>query len=315
MENEVTRYDDDTYEIDLIDLFAVLLRYRKMIILGTLLVTFLAGAFIFLKPKVLPKSEKKDLKVTYVIKTQGFPSTISSGLGRLGATLSLGGDLVNSFEDFPLLAKEYKNHPFLDEKYPEEALEYNKMITQIFQNKIGKRKEDIRKDAKINMEKSIGNSYYLECLIPQERFETNLLDDFIKEHLAEVNKRFQERAEEYLVTLENKTTESYNEIKSQVSSASATTIGRADTEQSLRETLQDLQTYKENPITFYEIKDEPFVIPDESKSKSKSKSVIVVFFASAFLFVFIAFLRNAIDNIRKDKETMEKISIAWKEGK
>lgn len=313
MENEVTRYDDDTYEIDLIDLFAVLLRYRKMIILGTLLVTFLTGAFLFLKPKVLPKSEKKDLKVTYVIKTQGFSSSISSGLSRLGANLSLGGDLVNSFEDYPILAKEYKTYPVLGEDYPEDILEYNKMITTIFQNKIGKRKEDIKKDSKITMEKSIGNSYYLECSLPAERYETKVLDDFIKEHLAAVNQRFQERADEYLVTLENKTLESYKEIKAQNTTASATTIGRADTEQSLRETLQDLQSYKENPITFYEIKDEPFVIPDETKSKSKS--IIIAFFASFFCFVCLAFAIHVIGNIKNNKEMMDKISIAWKEGK
>ncbi|EID83948.1 hypothetical protein MSI_26420 [Treponema sp. JC4] len=309
MENKVTSYNNDNYENDLVDWFAILLRNRKLIIIGTFVLTFLAGLYIFIRPLISPKYDKKVLSVTYVIKTQGFPSTINYGLTRLAANLSLNDELANSFDDYPLLAKEYKKYPVFGENYPEDSLEYNDMIVKIF----GYRKEDAHRNEKIHLGKIESGICRINCRIPEENYETHILDSFISEHLTAINKRFQQRAEEYLVILENKTLESYKEIKNANSSYNTTTIGRADTEQSLRETLQDIQFYKENPVTFYEIQEDPFVIPEESKSKLKS--LIRFFFGSFALFICLAFVKYLISKIKNNKEIMKKITLAWNEGK
>lgn len=312
MENEVAR-TDDYYEVDLIDLLAVILRYRKMIILGTLIITFLAGLFFYVRPKIMPKAQEKQLKVTYVIKVKQFPSTIGSGLGRLGVSFDINGELANSFEDYPTLAKEYKKYPLMKEDYPEDKLEYNKLIMDTFQNKVGKAQKDIGKDKKIIMSKRMGNAFYLECAVPAERFEAGALDSFIKEHLELINQQVQEQAQEYLVVLENKTMESYKEVTSASNKGSATTIGRADTEQSLRETLQDIEAYKKTPVTFYTLNDEPFAV--EAEVKSKSKNLALTFFVSFFFFICLAFVNYIVGNIKNNAGIMQKISTAWKEGK
>ena len=62
MENIETTYNDEE-EISLIDLFAVLIRFRKMIVLGTIIVTFLAGLYLFLLPKIIPAFNNKNVSV------------------------------------------------------------------------------------------------------------------------------------------------------------------------------------------------------------------------------------------------------------
>ena len=314
MENEVAR-TDDYYEVDLIDLFAVMLRYRKMIIFGTLIITFLSVLFFYIRPKMMQKNQEKQLKVTYVIRVKQFPSTIGMGFIKLGVPFDINEELTNSFENYPTLAKEYKKNPLMKEDYPEDKLEYNKLIMDTFQNKVGKSQKEIGKDKKIIMSKKVGNAYFLECTLPAERFEAGALDSFIKEHLELINQQVQEQAQNYLVLLENKTMESYKEVISGSSVGSATTIVRAATEQNLREMLQDIEVYKKAPVTFYTLNDEPFVVEAEVKSKSKTKSVVLSFFASLFFFICVAFVNYIVGNIKNNAEIMQKISTAWKEGK
>ena len=45
------------------------------------------------------------------------------------------------------------------------------------------------------------------------------------------------------------------------------------------------------------------------------KKLIITTFAAFFIFVFIAFFKNAIENIKKDPEASGKIKSAWDEGK
>ena len=309
MENEITRYEDDTYEIDLVDILAILLRFRKLIILGTLAVTFLAGLYFVLMPKLNKNFDKKDLSVTYVIKAQGLPSTISSGLDRLNIPVSVGGDLVNSFEDYPLLAKEYKNNPFFTDELPEDPLLFNKVITKTFQNKISKKKEDIRDDARINMEKSVSKKYYLVCTLPKDHFDENLLGNFVKEHVAYMNESLKEKAEEYIDVLQDKTLNWYNEIKSSADTSAGITLGNTDKEKNLLETLQDIQFYKNNPVVFYTIEDEPFVVEDDGKGKGKG--IAMAFFASLFFFICLSFVKHILSKLKENP----KLSQAWIEGK
>ena len=51
------------------------------------------------------------------------------------------------------------------------------------------------------------------------------------------------------------------------------------------------------------------------KKHSLLLKIIIVWFASFFIFIFIAFLLNAIQNIKSDKEASTKIKNAWEKGK
>ena len=50
-------------------------------------------------------------------------------------------------------------------------------------------------------------------------------------------------------------------------------------------------------------------IPDQKSGPSRGKLCIFLTFAGAFISIFLAFLLNAIENIRNDKEAMAKLRI------
>ena len=54
-------------EISLIDLFAVLVRYRKLVVIGTLAVALAAFAWLFVLPKFVPSLNKKTLTISYAL--------------------------------------------------------------------------------------------------------------------------------------------------------------------------------------------------------------------------------------------------------
>ena len=76
-------------------------------------------------------------------------------------------------------------------------------------------------------------------------------------------------------------------------------------------------------ITLTELSNENFNILQTNFSKfivrekkdSLLLKIIIVWFASFFIFIFIAFLLNAIQNIKSDKEASTKIKNAWEKGK
>ena len=95
MENQIENNQNLDEEISLIDLFAVLLRYRKLIIIGTLVVTFLAGLYLFVLPKLLPDTDKKTSVVVYDIAVNRLPLTVERQLPNAtgNANLVLGKEI------------------------------------------------------------------------------------------------------------------------------------------------------------------------------------------------------------------------------
>lgn len=68
-------------EISLIDLFAVLVRYRKLVVIGTLAVALAAFAWLFVLPKFVPSLNKKTLTISYALKTERLPSSVFNATG------------------------------------------------------------------------------------------------------------------------------------------------------------------------------------------------------------------------------------------
>ena len=64
IENKTIIKDDD--EISLIDLFAVLIKYRFMICFGTIIAALVVGAYLFVWPKFAKiESVNKEVKIIY----------------------------------------------------------------------------------------------------------------------------------------------------------------------------------------------------------------------------------------------------------
>ena len=302
MENIEKTYNDDE-EISLIDLFAVLLRFRKLIILGTLIVTLLAGLYLFVLPKLVPSFNNKNVNVTYTVEVKTFPRTISKGLSDLGISYDFENNLTYAFKNCPTIAKEYKKNPFMGDDFPKDSRQYNYFIKELVNTK------------KISIASNIGSSYSLNFEVPEEGLET--LDNFVKGYLTILNEGVRNKTYDSMVELEKKTRESLKEISStssskSASSSSAISFSDAATEQVLRETMQDLESMKKKPVIFYTIDDEPFIL---NVAQGRAKKLIIVCFAAFFIFIFIAFAKNAVANIKEDPEASKTLQNAWESGK
>lgn len=283
-------------EISLIDLFAVLLRFRKMIILGTIIVTFISGLYVFVLPKYVPSLNKKNVNVTYTVEVKTFPRTITKGLSDLGLTYDFAGKLSLAFKNFPSIAKEYKKNPFMGQDYPKDSRQYNYFIKQLVTNK------------KVTIKNNIGSSYSLNFEVPEAGIET--LDSFVKDYLDNLNKSVTVKSNEFIDELEKKTKESFEKISS--NSGSEFSFVNVSTEQVLRETLQDIENLKKKPVVFYTLDDEPFIL---NVAQGRAKKLIIVCFAAFFIFIFIAFAKNAVANIKEDPEASKTLQNAWESGK
>ena len=298
MDNIESNYNEDE-EISLIDLFAVLIRFRKLIVFGTGLVTILAGLYLFVLPKFMPSLNNRNVTATYTVNVKTFPRTISLGLSGLGLSLDLNGYLTYAFTNCPSVAKEYKKFPFIDEKYPEDNFEYNLFIKNLIKNK------------KIQISKSLGATYSVDFELPYDGLET--LNHFIKDYVLRLNLDITEKAVEAIDQLEAKTRESLRELSaSSNTTSSSLQLGDVATEQSLREILQDINALKKNPAVFYSVIDEPFVL---SVAQGRVKKLVIICFAAFFVFVFIAFAKNAVMNIKEDPEASKTLRQAWESGK
>ena len=80
----------------------------------------------------------------------------------------------------------------------------------------------------------------------------------------------------------------------------------------MRDLLKDIEMYKEKNINIFELEKEPFVL---SIAQGRLKKLIIVVFAAFFLLVFLAFARNAVQNVKADPEASKIISDAWNSGK
>lgn len=299
MENIEKTYNDEE-EISLIDLFAVLLRFRKMIILGTFIVTFIAGLYLFVLPKFVPFFSNKNVNVTYTVELKTFPRTISIGLSGLGLSYDFAGNLFYAFKNYPSIAKEYKKNPFMGPDFPKDSREYNYFIKDLISTK------------KIKASSNIGTTYSLIFEVPEEGLET--LNRFVKDYLDNLNRGVTDKTSESIDELEKKTRESFKEISSSSSSSSSSAIsfGDAATEQALRETLQDIENLKKKPVVFYTLDEDPFIL---NVAQGRTKKLVIVCFASFFIFIFLAFAKNAVANIKQDPEASKTIKNAWNSGK
>ena len=78
------------------------------------------------------------------------------------------------------------------------------------------------------------------------------------------------------------------------------------------ETQSLIRNFKTSYNGFLTSSGEPFILLEPL---GRLKKLIIVTFAAFFIFVFIAFLLNAIDNIKEDAEASDKIKTAWDGGK
>lgn len=289
-ETELTQNED---EISLIDLFAVVIRHRIMIVIGTIIITFIAGVYLFVAPMLSKKFDKSAVTVSYNVKVNTIPPSIMqklpnamgtpSYLARYNATRIQ--FLVDEFKAFPV---------FNDENNQMSEYEFNGHVQQILSKK------------QYNVKASeLGSDFDIIMDIPLEKIPVanELVQDVVAKTEVELQNNFKPLIEE----LEDNTNTSIKKAKEVASST---------TDMSSLQNLQNLQVeiekYKSTHTNFLELKPTPFVIP---QAQGRVKKLIIVCLASFFIFIFIAFLMNAVENVKADPDASKVISDAWNSGK
>ena len=293
MENEIEKKEYAEDEISLLDLFAVLVRYRKLIVLGTGIVTLLTILWLFILPLFAKKSSVQNAKVTYTVRVKSIPISISERL-------------PNSKEITPIYLATYSTQrlPFLVEKIKENNVfsDTNDMTDYEFNAYV----QGLIKEKTIEIESSpLGTEYSIILKIPINSIGdgTKLVNSIISDADKEI--------QNYYIPL-IKTLQQNTEVSIQKAMSLQTGASDISSLQSLQEFATDLQEFIGSFDGFLSLRGEPFVVPE---GRGRIKKTVIIFLAAFFVFVFIAFLKNAIENIKADPVSSKLIADAWKAGK
>ena len=85
--------DKEEDEISLLDLFLVCLKYRKLIIFGTLSCMIAFSVFFFIKENINPS---KNISVVYTVKAKVIPPSLGSYMKKSGSLIQFARDKMNN---------------------------------------------------------------------------------------------------------------------------------------------------------------------------------------------------------------------------
>ena len=283
-------------EISLIDLFAVLIRYRKLVVIGTFSVALAAFAWLFVLPKFVPSLNKKTLTISYALKTERLPSSVATSVNY-----SILWTAINYMKDVMVLSDVQREFSiFADEKKASSVGAYNKQI----QDAIDKEKFVVRNSP-------IADTIAVTLKIPMEKEEfadafirkmAKMVSDYIEADLMPEIDTLEDNAD---TILEKYGESGLSEKKSSASASASASVNYADIS-------ADIKSFKSKHDEFVKSLDDAFVITDPA---GRTIKFIVATFAAFFIFVFTAFLLNAIENIKNDENAVSLIKKAWDEGK
>lgn len=275
-------------EISFIDLLAVLIRYRVLIILGTLIFTGVAVLYTTILPKFFPSMNTRSITVTYTLEIRELPSDVQRILSNSQASITL--LTMSRLQNQSFFAEQYKKL-FEDKKnIPKDDYEYNIMIQQYQKNNYSVSKSEIP------------GTLFVTFTIPDTEEYREKVSSFMEDSIDLIN----------------------SELKSTIMpqiNAMLTLLKEIDMkentnqERNMSTYLQDqknmlqLEYVVKNYDSFVEADDIPYIVP--SQQDSKLFTIIIVAFASFFLFVFIAFTLNAVKNIKQNPQARQTISDAW----
>ncbi len=331
IEDNETKKDDSKDEISLIDLFAVLLKYKLMIIIVTAVAMIGVVVYAAISLKLPP--EKSYLPNVYTAKAQMLINDESSGkssFGNLGSLASLAGvsmggggasnsalatylvnsntvldsvvDKFNFIEEWKIekspraesrKALQKKLHGNFDsdsgiftlsfeDKDPVLARDVVNFVVQILEQRFNELGVDKNKLQKENLEENINNAY--AALVNLQK-QSHDLESSVSNVYSATGARSIVMDTTLLRVETSVQEEIYKQLKAQYESLKVSMASEKPVFQ--------IVEYAE--------------IPDQKSGPSRGKLCIIVTFAAFFMSVFLAFLLNAISNIKKDPEAMSKL--------
>jgi len=284
IENNAPLAEDD--EISLIDLFSVLIKHRFLIITGTAVVAALCIFYLFFFPKINKSADKHAVTIEYTYQINSLPLSLEKELGYNDQKQKVIVSLANyNLTSLTFLAEKIKQYNPFDADFSKmNSYQYNRYIQSLTTNK------------KYQVEISpMQTSLSVTLTVPEKNISlTNqLLQDMVNQTNSEI---------------ENFLFPKLDAIEKSASDSSSNTASA----QGLKETQSLIRSFRASYTGFLTSAGEPFILLEPL---GRLKKLIIVVFAAFFIFVFIAFLLNAIENIKQDPEASEKIKTAWDGGK
>jgi uncharacterized protein involved in exopolysaccharide biosynthesis len=324
---------DEDDEISLIDLFAVLLRYRTMII--ALTVTAMIAAVVFsvislaLPPEVSPLPNVYSPQALMLINDSqsssgGLSSMLSSsGLSGLASLAGISASAGSSFSSLAVyllgtnsLLDSVVDEFGLIERYKIEKFpraESRKALKKLLVGEIDT-ESGVFSLSFTDKDPAFARSVVNYCVNYLEtRFDDLGLD---KNKQEKIN--LEKNIENTFKEIQRLETEAHNLEFSVQRGGGLPSIALGLSRIQLELTAQK-QVYSQLKVQYELIKvtmdsETPVFqileyaeIPDQKSKPSRGLLCVIVTFAAGFLSVFIAFLRNAVENIRKDPEAMAKL--------
>lgn len=318
---------DEDNEIGLVDIFAVLLRYRKMIALGTIAVALAAALFFAVAPKLSPASAEPEAlyDVSYAVSVSDIPLDIKSYIvGFLGTgSADLRAYFNICFDDLSVLIPIYKKYNLWPARTePKTDSELATFVAELRNE--GLRNEGLQRARAQKSEAQIGSGNPVYALnagtlyfylfpnelstaisllkLPQAACLPNgtgegaapLALQFARDVVSEANRR----AEEAILPL--------IEAIAAVPLAAPAIASSAE-------------RFVKGYGGFFELYEVPVMAPSAGSSFAPGRRpaayIAIAALLGLFAFVFLAFLRNALARVRQDERSMRLLEDAWQGGK
>ena len=328
--------NENTDEISLIDLFAVIIKHFKMILITGILAAVGSVVFsiitIVLPPDVSPLPNQYTPTANMLINNAtsqggGLSSMISaSGLGGLAsmAGISASGPTFSSFAQFlvgsNLLLDSVTDQFGLIEKWEiekspraESRKQLKKLLHASYDEDSGVFSISFTDKDPVFAQQVVNYTVdYVEKIFSEMGLDRNILE---KKNLEEnIQTSYDEilRLQKEIQKLENSVSHIYSpsDIPSITFDTSMLRLELNAQQQVYTQLKSQYEILKismasETPV-FQVI--ERAEVPDRKSKPGRGKLCIIITFAAGFMAVFAAFLLNAIENIKKDPEAMKKLS-------
>lgn len=293
-ENENITPEVEEDEISLLDLFAVLIKYRILIIAGTALVFIFTCLKLFILP-LFGDNITRGVSIEYRIAVNQLPLAIEQEISsekNLGIVKTMA---ESQFTDLMSLVEEIKVFNPFDPKneLKLKGYEYNSYVQNLIKNKTFEAKSA-----------AVRSEIIVKMNVPETDIDNANL--FIQNLTAKHNKELEDYFFPIIDSFEKSRRNAYESL---INSANAS--GKSDI-QTVLLILNSIDEFRAGYTSFLSCNAEPFIIP---QPLGRAKRTIIVTFATFFVLVFVAFLLNAIENIKKDPEASELIKNAWDGGK
>ena len=328
-------------EISLIDLFAVLLHYKLMIIIISVLAAVASVVFSVVSMKLPP--EKSPLPNVYTPEAQmlikesssggGLSSALaSSGLGSLAglAGVSVGGGSTNSSLATYLAYSNSLLDTITDEFGLIEKYEIEEHV-RASSRKLLKKKLAVSYDSDTGIFSVAFTDIDPEFAKSVVNFVVDWLSNKFDELGLDNNKIQKENLERNIQSSYNEILRIEREVKKlgasvgygnnawdipSITTGSAKLQLELDAQKQVYTQLKSqyelLKVQMQSDVPIFQILERP-EIPDLKSGPSRGKLCIIVTFAAFFISVFLAFALNAWKNIKSDPEAVKKLKLKTKE--